>query len=306
MSIAVFGSINIDLTSYGARLPRPGETLHGDRYAIGLGGKGCNQAVATSRLGTPTALIGRIGQDNFGEIAFRELNQFRVPTDDIFIDDASDTGIAVIGVDANSQNCITVIGGANMAIDDSDVARARDRLAATEMLLLQLEIPLAAGLAAADIVRANGGRVILDPAPAPADGLPPDVLARVDVVTPNETETELLTGLRPTDVDEAKVAAGRIRTNGASVAVIKLGAKGVYFQDADSDGFVPPFKVASVDSVAAGDCFNGGLAFALAEKYPLPEAVRFAAACGALSTTKAGASASAPTLAEVRDLLARP
>jgi ribokinase len=305
MSIAVFGSINIDLTTYGARLPRPGETLHGNRYAIGLGGKGCNQAVATSRLGAPTTLIGRIGQDNFGDTALAELDQLGVSTDGVFVDADTDTGIAVIGVDAQAQNCITVIGGANMAIDDTDIKRARDRLAAADVLLLQLEIPLGAGLAAADIVRANGGRVILDPAPAPASGLSPDVLARVDVITPNETETELLTGLRPTNVEQATVAAERVRADGAAIAVIKLGADGVYYQGAGSDGFVPPFNVASIDSVAAGDCFNGGLAFAMAEGQALGDAVRFAAACGALSTTRAGASASAPALTEVLDLLAQ-
>ena len=305
MSITVFGSINIDLTTYGARLSQPGETLHGDRYAIGLGGKGCNQAVATSRLGAPTALIGRIGQDNFGDTALEGLDHLGVPTGGVFVDAGANTGIAVIGVDAQAQNCITVIGGANMAIDDTDIERAHDRLVVADVLLLQLEIPLEACLAAADIVRANGGRVILDPAPAPAGGLSPDILARVDVVTPNETETELLTGLRPTDIEQAKVAAERIRADGAAIAVIKLGANGVYYQGADTDGFVPPFNVASVDSVAAGDCFNGGLAFALSEGQTLGNAVRFAAACGALSTTRAGASASAPALTEVLDLLAK-
>ena len=305
MSIAVFGSINIDLTTYADRLPRPGETLHGERYAIGLGGKGCNQAVATSRLGAPTALIGRVGRDNFGDIALTELTKLGVPTEGIVVDPEVGTGIAVIGVDARAQNAITVIGGANMAIDTRDIEQARKSLEAADMLLLQLETPLDAALAAADIVRANGGRVILDPAPAPAEGLAPDVLARVDIVTPNETETELLTGLRPTNAEQAKTAAERIRANGAAVAVIKLGAKGVYFQDSGHDGFVPPFKVASIDTVAAGDCFNGGLAYALAEGRPLEDAVRFAAACGALSTTKAGASASAPAPAAVRDLLAR-
>lgn len=305
MPIAVFGSINMDLTIYSARLPRPGETLHGDHYTTGLGGKGCNQAVAASKLGAPTTLIGRIGQDNFGGSALTALTQLGLETEGVFTDKSTDTGIAIISVDTQAQNCITVIGGANMAIDETDIARAQSWLETADVLLLQLETPLEAGLAAADIVRAHGGRVILDPAPAPSDGLSAEVLARIDVITPNETETEILTGLRPSTAEQAAMAASRIRTKGAPVAVIKLGDKGVYYQDAAGDGFVPPFKVASIDSVAAGDCFNGGLAFALAQDRPLGEAVRFAAACGALSTTCIGASASAPTLDEVRSLLAQ-
>lgn len=305
MSIVVLGSINIDLTAYAARLPRPGETLHGDRYAIRLGGKGCNQAVAASRLGSPTVLVGRVGDDTFAKQALAELDACGVPTDGVLVDGNAETGIAVIGVDAQAQNCITVIGGANMAIDGSDVERARPALEAASVLLLQLETPLDAGLAAADIVRRAGGRVILDPAPAPSDGLPVDVLTRVDMVTPNETETELLVGLRPTNPEEAAQAATRLREKGVAAAVIKLGAAGVYYQDAESEGFVAPFKVASIDTVAAGDCFNGGLAHALNNGAPLGEAIRFAAACGALSTTKAGASSSAPTLEKVEALLRR-
>ncbi len=306
MSIVVFGSINIDLTTYGADLPRPGETLHGERYSIGLGGKGCNQAVATSRLGSTTALIGRIGQDGFGETASAALCQLGVPAGGVFVDQNADTGIAVIAVDAGAQNSIMVIAGANMAIDNSDVARASDQLAVADVLLLQLETPLEASLAAADIVRANGGRVILDPAPAPSGGLGPKDLARVDIITPNETETEILTGLRPETKEQAATAATRLRALGVAVAIIKLGANGVYYQSADSDGFVPSFKVASIDSVAAGDCFNGGLAFALAESRSLGDAVRFAAACGALSTTRRGASVSAPMLTDVEALLTQP
>lgn len=303
MSIVVFGSINIDLTAYSAQLPRPGETLHGDRYAIRLGGKGCNQAVAASRLGAQSMLVGRVGDDTFGQQALAELTALNVSTAGVLVDGQVETGIAVIGVDANAQNCITVIGGANMAIDRSDVERARPAFEAASVLLLQLETPLEAGLAAADIVRGAGGRVILDPAPAPADGLPADVLGRVDLVTPNETETELLVGLRPTNPEDAARAAKLLRDKGAAAAIVKLGAAGVYYQDADDEGFVSPFKVNSIDTVAAGDCFNGGLAYALNDGARLGEAVRFAAACGALSTTKAGASNSAPTLKDVEALL---
>lgn len=305
MPITVFGSINLDLTTYGDRLPRPGETLHGDHYTMGLGGKGCNQAVAASRLGANTSLIGRIGGDGFGDFAKKTLTEFGVATDGVFVDPEVGTGIAIIGVDAQAENCITVIGGANMAINDTDVERARAAFEAADVLLLQMEIPLEAGLAAADIVRKSGGRVILDPAPAPASGLASDVLSRVDLVTPNESETECLTGRRPANAEQAARAAAQLRDMGVGAAVIKLGADGVYYQDPSGDGFIEPFQVRSVDSVAAGDCFNGGLAVALAEGRPLSDAVRFAAACGALSTTRRGASTSAPSLEAVRDLLSR-
>ena len=305
MTIAVFGSIDIDLTTYGKRLPQPGETVHGDSYAIGLGGKGSNQAVAASRLGAPTELIGRIGQDDFGETALASLREFGVSTDGVLVVSGAITGIAVIGVDAQAQNSITVVGGANMTIGDSDVERSRTLLEAADVLLLQLETPLKDSLAAADIVRAGGGIVILDPAPAPAAGFGPDTLARIDVITPNETETESLTGVRPTNPKQAAVAAAHLRARGVANAVIKLGASGVYFENADGGDFVPPFKVDSIDTVAAGDCFNGGLAVALSNGKSLGDAVRFASACGALSTTRAGAASSAPALPDILDLLAQ-
>ncbi|TLP46159.1 ribokinase [Cohaesibacter sp. CAU 1516] len=303
MSIAVFGSINIDLTTYAKRLPAPGETLHGDTYGLGLGGKGCNQAVACVKLGAQTAMIGRIGPDMFGETALKALTELNVPTDHIYSDPDNKTGIAVIGVDEKAENCITVIGGANMAIDESDVVRSQAVFKASDILLLQLEIPMQAGLKAAALVREAGGRVIFDPAPAPAEGLADAVLSQIDIITPNETETGLLTGLRPSNRAEAAEAATRLRARGVPVAIIKLGAHGVYFQSATEEGFVEPFKVEAIDTVAAGDCFNGGLAYALADGLSLSDAVRFAAACGALSTTKRGASSAAPTLAEVTAML---
>lgn len=304
MSIAVFGSINIDLTTYSKALPRPGETLHGDRYAIGLGGKGCNQAAAASKLGGDTTLIGRIGQDDFGQTALAALADLGVSAQAVARDKAINTGIAVIGVDEKAENCITVIGGANMAIDETDISAQKTHFDRADILLLQLEIPLDAAMAAAKLVRAHGGRVILDPAPAPKEGLSDGILSQVDIITPNETETELLTGLRPSSPDEAAIAAEVLRARGVSIAIIKLGARGVYFSDGTNHGFVEPYQVTSIDSVAAGDCFNGGLAYALDQGNSLQEAVQFAAACGALSTTKRGAAPSAPTLAEVKALMA--
>jgi len=196
-----------------------------------------------------------------------------------------------------------VVGGANMAIDSSDVQALAPVLRDTRVLLLQLETPLAASLEAAALARAHGATIILDPAPVPADGLPAEAWAAVDLLTPNETETKRLVGIRPVDADSAAAAADRIEARGPSRVIVKLGARGVFFRDGAESGFVPPFPVRAVDSVAAGDSFNGGLAVALARGDRLAEAVRFAAACGALATTRPGAADAAPTLDEVQALL---
>jgi ribokinase len=305
MTITVFGSINIDLTTYSERLPKSGETLHGQRYAIGLGGKGGNQAVAITALGAKANLVGRIGNDEFGNNAQKILTQYGVDTASIYVDQSVATGIAVISVDAQAENSITVIGGANMAVDQSDVIRQKIVFEQTKVLLLQMEIPLRAALSAADIVRRNNGVVILDPAPAPRDGLDPAILNRIDIITPNETETEALCGIKPTDANQAARAAALLREQGVNIVIIKLGAKGVYYQSENEEGFVSAFKVDSIDTVAAGDCFNGGLAYQLSQGTSLTKAVEFAAACGALSTTKAGAAESAPGLSDVLELISQ-
>lgn len=170
MTITVFGSVNVDVIAYADRLPRPGETVHGSGYAIGLGGKGANQAVAVARLGSAVELAGRTGVDTFGTLARERLTHFGVSTAHLQADPANPTGIAVIGVDAKAENSITVIGGANMAIDTSDLDRTAPLLRETRVLLLQLEIPLAPAMAAATVVRECGGLVILGPCPSAAPG----------------------------------------------------------------------------------------------------------------------------------------
>ena len=302
MSIAVFGSINIDVTAYSRRLPSPGETIHGDSYALGLGGKGANQAVAVARLGGAPGFIGRVGRDAFGGMARAELERYGVPTAAIADDDSAGTGIAIIAVDAAAQNCITVIAGANFQLGDADVSRLAG-LADPRVLLLQLEVPLAANIAAAKMARKRGALVILDPAPAPIDPLPDELLGLVDVITPNEVECAALTGIRPASAGDARRAADVLLARGISRAVVKMGANGAFWRGPEGEGHVARFAVEAIDTVGAGDCFNGGLAVALAAGKPMGEAVRFASACGALSTTRRGAAAAAPTLAEVERLL---
>lgn len=304
MTVAVFGSINMDVIAYLDRLPKPGETLHGSGYKMGLGGKGANQAVAARKLGSGVTFIGRTGADSFGDAARAELVSYDVELSHIRRDTGSDTGIAIIKVGEGGQNMITVIAGANGAVDASDAEAARADLEKARVLLLQLEVPLAGALAAAKIVRATGGTVILDPAPAPKEPFSPEIIAAVDIVTPNESETAGLLGWQPATPDDALRAARELRAKGFRTALVKLGAKGVAFSGPQEEGFVPPFKVTAIDTVAAGDSFNGGLATALDDGKSLAEAVRFAAAAGALSTTKKGASAAAPTRAEIDAFLA--
>ena len=302
-AIVSFGSVNVDVTAYPDRLPAPGQTVHAPRYALGLGGKGANQAAAVARLGEAAELVGRVGNDPFGVMARAALARLGVGTGGLRTDPAHPTGLALIGVEASGENAIIVAGGANAALDASDVERAGAVLDRARVLLLQLEVPAAASLLAARRARAAGGRVVLDPAPAPPGGLPDALWAAVDVVTPNETEAEILTGLRPRTPEEGHEAAGRLLARGAACAVVTLGARGVVFRTGDESGFVPAFPVAAVDTGAAGDCFNAGLAVALARGEAVAAAVRFAAACGALATTRAGAAEAAPTRAEVAALL---
>jgi ribokinase len=219
-------------------------------------------------------------------------------------DDAAGTGIAIISVDAQAQNCITVIAGANFMVGQQELAALGALPEAPRVLLLQLEVPMAVNIAAAKSVKARGGIVILDPAPAPAKGLPAELMQLVDVITPNEVETAALTGIIPGNTAQAEAAAVQLHHLGVQQSVIKMGALGAYWRGAEGAGHVPRFTVNAIDTVAAGDCFNGGLAVALAEGKSLGEAVRFASACGALSTTRRGAASAAPSRAEVEALLA--
>jgi ribokinase len=313
-TILCFGSVNIDITATSRTLPRPGETIHAERYAIGLGGKGANQAAAAARLaagsGTRVEFAGRVGQDAFGAQARAGLEAFGVGLAGLAVDAQNPTGIALIGVDARGENVITVVGGCNMAVDDTDIDRIGSLLDSAGVLLLQLEIPRQVTLAAAARAKRAGAFVVLDPAPVPAGGLPdsgPGAVdwGMVDLITPNESETEALIGIRPRTVDEAAQAAEHFLARGLRSVVVKLGANGVCYRDRAGGGFVAPFRVQAIDSVAAGDCFNAGLAIAIARGDSLAEAVRFAAACGALATTRAGAAAAAPTMTEARALLER-
>ncbi|WP_413175844.1 ribokinase [Anabaena azotica] len=293
MSIIVFGSINIDLVATTSRLPVAGETLLGESFFTTPGGKGANQAVALAKLGIPTQMIGRVGNDNFGTELIKNLQISGVQTENILIDESVSSGVAVITVDNMGENHIIVIPGANGQVNQEDVKRLSDLLPTATTLLLQLEIPLTAVVAAAKAAKDLDINIILDPAPAQTN-LPDELYPLIDIITPNEIEASQLVGFPVNGEETAAKAAAVLLERGVKCAVIKLGAKGVYCATAEAAFFIPAFSVHAVDTVAAGDAFNGGLAAALFHKLPLCEAVIWGAATGALSTTKPGAQSSLP------------
>ena len=301
MSIVVFGSINMDLTAYVPKLPKPGETLQGSSYITVPGGKGNNQSVAACRLGAPTHFVGRVGTDGFGEQVLQIVGEQKVDLSQVMKDPEHGTGIAVICVDKNAENTIIIISGANFALDDSDVARANRVMDDAKVLMLQLEVPLDACLKAAQAAKDKGVKVVWDP--APAIPLPDEAFKLMDFITPNETETEILVGFKPENAEDASKAAKLFLAKGVGTAVIKMGAKGVYYENEKESGFVPPYKVNPIDTVAAGDAFNAGLAVAISEGKPLAEAVRWGAAAGAIATTRKGALPAMPYREELETLM---
>ncbi|MGA7932673.1 MAG: ribokinase [Kovacikia sp.] len=291
--IIVFGSINMDLVAKTPRLPIPGETLLGHSFSTAPGGKGANQAVAVARLGVPTWMIGRVGGDGFGADLLAGLQKAGVNTEQVSVDQSSHSGVAMIAVDDRSENHIIVIPGANGRVDETDINRLIDQLPGAIALLLQFEIPLSVVYLAAQAAHKAGVRVILDPAPASSE-VPAELYALVDIMTPNAVEAEQLVGFRINDLETAAQAATVLRQRGVKTAIIKLGSKGVFCATGEEAFFIPAFQVEAVDTVAAGDSFNGGLATALAEGHSIQQAVTWGAAAGALAATKAGAQSSLP------------
>jgi ribokinase len=292
MNLIVFGSINLDLVTRTHRLPKAGETVTGISFVTASGGKGANQAVAATRLGISTALIGRVGGDSFGQQLLSNLQASGVQCDRITRDETTTSGVATIAVEDSGENTIVIVGGANHLVNESDCDRFTDLLPNAAALLLQLEIPLPAVMAAAKKARNAGVTVILDP--APAQELPGECYSLIDIITPNETELSHLTGIPVTDRESATQALTELQRRGVPTAIATLGAKGVLCLQGEEQFWVPAFKVEAVDTVAAGDAFNGALAVAIAEGLPLREAVRWGAAAGALTVTQPGAQSALP------------
>jgi ribokinase len=302
VAVVVFGSINMDLVVRTPRLPTPGETLTGHTFFTAPGGKGANQAVACARLGVPTRMVGRVGDDLFGEQLRASLRSFGVQDDGV-LTTPGPSGVALIAVDDTAENTIVIVPGANGAVSIADIPRLERALDGARALLLQLEVPIETVVAAARAAHTRGVTVILDPAPALP--LPDELYALADIITPNEHEATTLTGIAVHDDQGAIAAARALIARGARRVALKLGARGALTADAEGEQFWSPFTVTPVDTVAAGDAFNGGLAVALSEGRSFDEAIRWGLAAGALSVTRHGAQPSMPERNEVLTLLAQ-
>lgn len=302
--IVVVGSINMDLVLRVPRLPLPGETLHTHDFQALPGGKGGNQAVAAARLGARVTMIGRVGDDAYGAQLKEGLASAGVDVQHVTVTKGCPSGMAVIAVDDAGQNSIMVVPGANHLLTPDDILRHEDAIGYGGVMLVQLEVPLETVAAALQLARKKDLVTILDPAPAPGTGLPQDLL-RVDFLTPNQSEAAALTGIAINSREDAERAAAALRQAGARLVVVKMGGEGALLSSTNrGDIVVPRFPVPVVDTTAAGDAFNAGLGVALGERRPLPDAVRFACAAGALATTRLGAQPAMPRRDEVEDLMA--
>ncbi len=301
--LVVVGSLNMDLVVRLSRLPQTGETLAGRDLQAIPGGKGANQAVAAVRLGADTIMIGRVGNDSFGPALLAALQADGVNTSQVRVTDDCSSGVAIIHVEESGQNCITIVAGANGRLAPGDVKASEEQIQQANAMLVQLEIPIETVTAALNVARQHGVRTILDPAPAPR-GAMPEACYDVDVLSPNQTEAEALTGHSVTNAREAERACRVLREHGARNVVLKMGAAGAIVCDAqDRITTVPTSPVQVVDTTAAGDAFTAALGVGLCLDLPLIEAVRTGCAAGTLATTRFGAQPAMPTREDVAAFL---
>jgi ribokinase len=301
--ITVVGSLNIDLVAQAPRMPAPGETISGQRFQTVLGGKGANQAVAAAKLGARVAMVGRVGDDSFGQMQRQGMQALGIKTDLLITDEEEPTGTALIIVDAQGQNSIVVVAGANGRLMPGDVEAARSTIAGSDALLLQLENPIPAVQRAAEISQELGVPVILNPAPAPEGPVPASLLHNVDYLIPNELEATALTGIQVMDRGSAESAASHLRAQGIDTVILTLGARGALAISPQGAIQAPAFPVKAVDTTAAGDAFVAAFGVALCEGQSLAQALRFANAAGALATTRLGAQPSLPNREEIETFL---
>ncbi len=304
-SILVIGSINMDMVVRTGRLPQPGETVLGRDLTITPGGKGANQAAAAARMGGQVAMIGRVGNDPFGERILSRLFAEDIDCTHIAVADNAATGIAMIQVDSAGENAIVVDSGANAHVTaDDDIVANDDLFAQADVVVMQLELPIPVIRAALRLARRHDCQIILDPAPVPANGGLPAEFFAVDVLTPNIVEACQLTGRDVSDSKALRNIAADLIGRGARAVVITLDHLGAIVATADGEiERLHPYKVEWVNSTAAGDAFTGALAVAMSRDLSLTDAARFANAAGALACTKHGAIASLPTADDVRMLM---
>jgi ribokinase len=301
--VVVVGSSNTDMIIKLDRLPQAGETVLGGEFSTAAGGKGANQAVAAARAGGDVTLVARIGDDMFGRLAVQGFKADGIDVRYVLEDPTAPSGVALIFVDRDGENSIAVASGANARLTPADVQAATDAIRTADVMVTQLETPLETVRAAVELAASHGVPVVLNPAPAQAlDGA---LLRHVSLLTPNETEAALLTGVPVSSEADAEAAARRLTAMGVGQVIVTLGSRGALVFVADHAEVVPGFPVEAVDTTGAGDVFNGALAVALAEGSDAIDAVRFANAAAALSVTKLGAQPSAPARAETEAFLRR-
>jgi ribokinase len=294
--VIVIGSSNTDMVVRSERLPRPGETVLGGGFVMAGGGKGANQAVAVARMGHKVIFAAALGRDIFGDDAVRQYGRYGIDTSYIVRKDTP-SGVALIMVDSAAQNSISVALGANSELSVGDVMPALEQIEAGDIVLLQLEIPMDTVAATVAVAAAKGARVVLNPAPAAM--VSEEVLSKLYLITPNQTEAEILTGIAVNDEASARLAAEALRRSGVSKVVITMGSQGALLDDGGHFEMIEARKVAAVDTTAAGDVYNGALCAALAEGLSLVEALRFATKASAISVTRMGAQPSIPSREEV-------
>ena len=302
-NLVVLGSINADHILNLETFPTPGETVTGNQYQVAFGGKGANQAVAAGRSGANIAFIACTGDDDTGERVRKQLASDNIDIAPVSVVAGESTGVALIFVNAEGENVIGIHAGANAALTTERVEAQRGIIAGAEALLMQLESPVESVLAAAKIAHENHTSVVLNPAPARV--LSDELLALVDIITPNETEAEKLTGIRVENDDDAARAALALHDKGIGTGIITLGSRGVWASVNGEGRRVPGFKVKAIDTIAAGDTFNGALVTALLEGKAINDAIRFAHAAAAIAVTRKGAQPSVPWRKEIDEFLSQ-
>ena len=296
--ISVLGIFVADISFSGSKIPAVGETILGNKYNVGPGGKGCNQAVAIARLGAKVNFISKIGKDSYGELALETLKKNNINTESVIQDEKLQTGVAGILVDKNSgKNAINVIVGAPSTLKINEINKHINIIKSSKIFLTQLEVPKDVTLHCLKTAKENRCLTILNP--APASEITKEFYSNIDYFTPNETEAEFYTGIKITNEKEAKQAADKLINLGIKKVIITLGEKGLFYSDGNEEIYLTANSVKAIDTTGAGDAFNGGLAFGLLKEKPIKECLEFANKVAGLSTTKLGAGDAMPFLKEI-------